>query len=97
MRTIEQTTVQTEPKEGIVRRYRARVAALLAFVTCLVSPGIASASTPTDATGGAGANFISNLQSQFLNYVVPASLGLMVAVLGISVLVAWGRKAVKSR
>lgn len=84
-------------KTGIVRRYRSRVAAVLAFLTCLVAPGVASATTPTDATGGAGADFIASLQAQFLNYVVPAALGLMVAVLGISVLVAWGRKAVKSR
>lgn len=80
-----------------VTRLRAKVAAVLAFITCLVAPTAAFAQTPTDATGGAGSTFISNLQSQFLNYVVPAALGLMVAVLGISVLVAWGRKAVKSR
>lgn len=93
--TIEATV--TEQKGGIVRRIRSKAAFALAFVTTLVAPGIALASTPADATGGAGATFITDLKNQFLQYVVPSALGLMVAVLGISVLVSWGRKAVKSR
>jgi hypothetical protein len=97
MQTITDAPVVTAKKESLVRRTRNTVAAVLAFLTCLIAPGIASAQTPTDATDGAGASFIADLQEQFLNYVVPAALGLMVAVLGISVLVAWGRKAVKSR
>lgn len=101
MQTIEKNGVEivADSKGGVVRRVRTAVASVLAFLTVLVTPGIASATsdTPTDATGGAGATFIADLQAQFLTYVVPAALGLMVAVLGISVLVAWGRKAVKSR
>lgn len=98
MQTIEnKATAPVEVKGGVVRRVRAKVAAVLAFLAVLVTPGISFAETPTDATGGAGGDFISSLQTQFLQYVVPAALGLMVAVLGISVLVAWGRKAVKSR
>lgn len=91
-----ETRNAVSPVRSIVTRLRRRAAFALAFVTVLVAPGIASATT-TDATGGAGANFIQQLQDQFLTYVVPAALGLMVAVLGISVLVSWGRKAVKSR
>ena len=93
--TIEGTTA-TQGRTFITRT-RARVATVLATITVVIAPGIAAHATPTDATGGAGATFINDLKAQFLNYVVPAALGLMVAVLGISVLVSWGRKAVKSR
>jgi len=89
-------TAPVEIKGGVIRRTRTKVAAMFAFLAVLITPGLSFA-TPTDATGGAGADFIQDLQTQFLQYVVPAALGLMVAVLGISVLVSWGRKAVKSR
>lgn len=90
----ENTSKTRRPR--IWTRGRARAAAILATITVMVAPTAAFATT-VDATGGAGASFIDDLKSQFLSYVVPAALGLMVAVLGISVLVSWGRKAVKSR
>jgi len=92
--TVAENTTSKRPR--IWTRTRARIATVLATITVIVAPTAAFATT-TDATGGAGASFIDDLKGQFLSYVVPAALGLMVAVLGISVLVSWGRKAVKSR
>lgn len=99
--TVEQTreaVTGSDKPRGIVARVRILLGTFTAALSVILLGGSAAfASTPADATGGAGATFIDSLKTQFLSYVVPAALGLMVAVLGISVLVSWGRKAVKSR
>lgn len=80
-------------------RLRNRFATLFATLAALIVVPVsaASASTYTDPTQGAGDGFIDGLKDYFLNEVVTKALGLMVVVVSISVLVAWGRKAIKSR
>lgn len=95
--------VETVKAPGIVTRLRRSTAAKISAVTgalfslSLLVAGPANASTYTDPTGGAGDGFIDDLKGYFLNEVVVKALGLMVVVLSISVLVSWGRKAIKSR
>lgn len=84
---------------------RTRTAQRIAFFTVLptllvggsAAASYASTVPYTDPTNGAGSTFISSLKGFFLNSVVGEALGLMVVVLAISVLVSWGRKAIKSR
>lgn len=94
------THTETVPTIGKTRGYlAAKVFAVTGalFTFGLLLSGPANATTYTDPTSGAGDSFISGLQGYFLNQVVAKALGLMVIVLSISVLVAWGRKAIKSR
>lgn len=100
MQVKEKNTVAVEVEAPTtLGRVRNRIAALFAAVAAfiVVPVGIANASTYTDPTAGAGDTFIDGLKGYFLNEVVTKALGLMVVTVSIGVLVAWGRKAIKSR
>lgn len=96
------TTETTAPPVSRVNRLRNSVAAKVAAVTgALFSLSLIVAAPANaayvDPTAGAGDGFIDGLKDYFLNEVVVKALGLMVIVVSISVLVSWGRKAIKSR
>lgn len=101
--TISAPAATDSEKVGKVARLRSRLsfkvgviaASLMGFIA---GPAAAAHATGyTDPTSGAGSTFITSLKGFFLNSVVGEALGLMVVVLSISVLVSWGRKAIKSR
>jgi hypothetical protein len=96
---VETVKVKAATRFGSLRnRVSATLAMLAAFVVVPVTAANASTTGGyTDPTAGAGDSFISGLQDYFLNQVVVKALGLMVITVSIGVLVAWGRKAIKSR
>lgn len=92
----------TKIVRSVLSKFRNRTAAYLAtFAAVLIGAiggGVANASTTyVDPTNGAGDTFIATLKGFFLNNVVTSALGLMAVTLSIGVLVAWGRRAIKSR
>lgn len=86
-------------KRGIVARMRTRIGAILATLAFMIGVPVASASATapgTDLTNGAGDTFFSTITSYFTSDVLPAVLVLLALMVGVGVLIKWGKRAAKS-
>lgn len=95
---ITKTASAVTSKAGIVARLRNSIAMKLALLTTalVVVPASAASATTTDLTGGAGDTFFDTITSYFQDHVIGAVLALFALVVGVGVLMKWGRKAAKS-
>lgn len=83
---------------GILKRSRSRIAAVLVSIAFLLvgSATAASATPSTDLTDGAGDTFFSTITAYFTGDVLPAVLVLLALMVGVGVLIKWGKRAAKS-
>lgn len=91
-------------KASLLRRARGRISAVLVTAAFLVAgagvPAFASVGTvvdPTDPTGGSGDTFFSSLTTYLQSHLIAAVLTLAVVGVSVSMLLAWGKKAAKSK
>ena len=87
-------------KRSLIARIRTRIGAVLATLAFIVGVPVASASATapsgTDLTDGAGDTFFSTITSYFTSDVLPAVLVLLALMVGVGVLIKWGKRAAKS-
>lgn len=91
------------PKRGRVRTALAstygRLSMMLGIVGLFLVGGteasFATTTDGTDITGGAGDTFFSTLTDYFKGHVISSVLLLLALVVGVSMLISWGRKAAK--
>lgn len=89
--------VVAEPKVGRVARIRRRAALVMLTMALFTAGGIApSFASTTDLTNGAGDTFFSTITSYFTANVLPKVLILLALMVGVGVLIKWGRRAAKS-
>lgn len=71
----------------------------VAAVGMVVGAGSAFATPPvvTDPTGGAGDQFFSAISSYITAHLIPSVITLTILVVGFGMLLAWGKRAAKSR
>jgi hypothetical protein len=84
----------------IGRRGRMALGTLsVAAVGMVVGAGSAFATVPdpTDPTGGAGDTFFSSIASYITGHLIPSVITLTILVVGFGMLLAWGKRAAKSR
>lgn len=96
---ITETRPVVADKVSVLSRLRSRIAAIVitvaAFTVATIAP--ASATPPdTDLTDGAGDTFFSTITSYFTGDVLPAVLVLLALMVGVGVLIKWGKRAAKS-
>lgn len=92
-------TVTEAPKVSVVARLRNRIAGVFAMLSALfvVVPSAAHATVPdTDLTGGAGDTFFTSLTDYFTGNVIGPVLVLAALMVGVGLLIAWGRKGARS-
>lgn len=68
-----------------------------ALVTAGSTGGAFAVGSSTDLTNGAGDTFYSKITSYFTGHVLVATLALLALTVGASMLIAWGKRAAKSR
>jgi hypothetical protein len=71
----------------------------LAVISAVMIPTLgigAAGATTTDLTNGAGDTFFSTITSYFTGDVLPAVLVLLALMVGVGVLIKWGKRAAKS-
>jgi hypothetical protein len=99
MQNIDTRPAVADKAPGIVHRLRSRIAAgtliVAALVIGAVSPASASTSS-TDLTGGAGDTFFTTITAYFTGHVLPSVLVLLALMVGVGVLIKWGKRAAKS-
>lgn len=95
-----------EPIKKIVTALRAsgrsvKAVALLMVAGLFLVGGTSAASATTtsgtDITGGNGDTFFTTIQDYFKDHVLVSVLLLLALTVGVSMLIAWGRKAAKSK
>lgn len=68
-----------------------------ALVTAGATGGAYAVGSSTDLTNGAGDTFFTKITAYFTGHVLVAVLTLLAVTVGTSVLIAWGKRAAKSR
>jgi len=51
----------------------------------------------TDLTGGSGDTFFTSIENYFKQHVIASVLALLALVVGLSMLIGWGRKVAKAK
>jgi len=90
--------MSTTKEHGRLAQLRNRIsgAVMAAGGFVLATAGVASATVPADPAGDAATSAFADVQTMFLTVIVPAAVGLTVAILAIVMAIKWIRKTAKT-
>lgn len=80
----------------VSHKVRNRIAAVLAFLTCLIVASPAHATPPPSLLDGAENSFFSSISGFLTGNLLPLVFVLAAVVIGAGMLIRYGRKAVSS-
>jgi len=100
MSVLAREAVATVAAEGeaaarpsVLRRARVALGSLFVALAFAVGSVPAANASSTDLTGGEGDTFFTTITSYFTDHVLGSVLTLLALMVGVGVLISWGRKA----